>query len=63
VKDYYGQEDPRFAEKILEDERYINPKPNELPWETMASRAEEVMKRLHQELLAAGYPEYPPQRT
>jgi hypothetical protein len=60
LKDYYGQEDPEFAAKVLADERYINPKPSELPWETMATRAEEVMKRLHQELLDAGYPAYPP---
>jgi hypothetical protein len=53
-------EEPEFAAKILADERYINPKPGELPWEAMAIRAEEVMKRLHQELLDAGYPPYPP---
>jgi hypothetical protein len=60
LKDYFGQEDPEFAAKILADESYINPKPTELPWEDMAIRAEEVMKRLHQELLDAGYPPYPP---
>jgi hypothetical protein len=60
LKDHFGEADPAFAAKILADERYINPKPGELPWEAMAVRAEEVMKRLHQELLDAGYPAYPP---
>jgi hypothetical protein len=60
LKDYFGQEDPEFADKILKDEQFINPKPDALPWEAMAIRAEEVMKRLHQELLDAGYPPYPP---
>ena len=61
LRDYFGQEDPEFAEKILRDEKFINPKPDILPWEAMAIRAEQVMKRLHQELLDAGYPPYPPE--
>lgn len=61
LKDYFGEEDEAFAEKILRDEQFINPKPDALPWEAMAIRAEEVMKRLHQELLDAGYPPYPPE--
>jgi hypothetical protein len=59
LKEYYGDADPAFKEKILEDERYINPKPDPIPWETMACRAEEVMKRLHLELIDLGYPKYP----
>ena len=72
LQDYYAGRgeaipDPEFAEKILKDECYINPKAiNDpsvviLPWEAMAIRSEEVMIRLHQELLAAGYPAYPPE--
>ena len=58
--------DEEFKAKVLADECYINPKSIKepakviLPWEAMAIRSEEVMKKLHQELLAAGYPAYPP---
>jgi len=72
LQEYYesrgeARPDPRFAEKILKDECYINPKsPTDaslviLPWEAMAIRAEEVMIRLHKELLRLGYPAYPPE--
>jgi hypothetical protein len=53
--------DERFKAKILADECYINPKPTPIPWEAMAIRAEEVMKRLHVELVKRGYPDYPPE--
>jgi hypothetical protein len=52
--------DPEYAQTIQDDECYINPKPDEISWEKMAFRAEEVMLRLHRELLAEGYPPHPP---
>jgi hypothetical protein len=69
LKNYYEYADEDFRQKILKDECFINPKPdpdipnpqpNILPWEAMAIRAETVMKRLHEELVADGYPPYPP---
>jgi hypothetical protein len=65
LRQYYPILDSEYAEefkqKILADECYINPKPTPIPWEAMAIRAEEVMKRLHDELVAEGYPVYPPE--
>jgi hypothetical protein len=61
LREYYPFADEEFKEKILADERYINPKPTAISWKTMAERAEEVMIRLHGELLAQGYPAYPPE--
>ena len=72
LREYYpGREQeppgPEYAERILADECYINPKaikdPSRviLPWEAMAIRAEEVMIRLHNELMREGYPPYPPE--
>jgi hypothetical protein len=66
LREYYPGRDtpppgPEFAQTILDDECYINPKPTEISWKEMATRAEEVMKRLHKELVAEGYPRYPPE--
>jgi hypothetical protein len=61
LREYYPLADEAFKKKILDDERYINPKPTPIPWKTMAIRAEEVMKHLHKELLEEGYPAYPPE--
>jgi hypothetical protein len=71
LQEYYAARDeaspsPAFVAKIQKDECYINPKSTSdplkviLPWEAMAIRSEEVMIRLHQELLDAGYPPHPP---
>jgi hypothetical protein len=46
--------DPEYANTIVKDECYINPKPKGISWKEMAFRAEEVMTRLHKELLAEG---------
>ncbi len=56
LSDFYGDADPKFAARIQADERYINPKPEAISWEIMAHRAEEVMKRLYQEVHDEGYP-------
>ena len=66
LQDYYPilsseEADEDFKAKVLADECYINPKPTPIPWEAMAIRAEEVMKRLHGELVELGYPAYPPE--
>ena len=61
LREYYPFAEEAFKQKVLDDERYINPKPTPIQWKTMAIRAEEVMKRLHSELLAEGYPVYPPE--
>jgi hypothetical protein len=53
--------DPEYTQIIQDDECKINPKPNEISWKEMAYRAEEVMIRLHKELLAEGYPKHPPE--
>jgi hypothetical protein len=55
LKEFYAQAPPDWAKKIRDDEQYINPKPNEIPWAEMARRAEQVMKRLHAEVLDAEY--------
>jgi hypothetical protein len=65
LREYYpilkSEFEEEFKQMILDDECYINPKPTPIPWEAMAIRAEEVMKRLHDELVAEGYPVYPPE--
>ena len=67
LREYYpGKETqqppgPEYAQTIQDDECYINPKPTTITWKEMAFRAEEVMIRLHQELLAEGYPKHPPE--
>ena len=54
--------DPEYyAQTIVRDECYINPKPTGISWKEMAFRAEAVMIRLHTELLAEGYPPHPPE--
>jgi hypothetical protein len=61
LSDFYGNAEDAFKERILRDERFINPKPDILPWEAMAVRAEKVMRDLHDELVNEyGYPPYPP---
>ena len=40
---------------IRDHERYINPKPDTIPWEEMARRAEQVMKELFAEVQETGY--------
>ena len=66
LREYYPGRDarppgPEFAQTILDDECYINPKPTTISWKEMAIRAEKVMVRLHKELVDEGYPQYPPE--
>ena len=42
---------------IRDHERYINPKPDTIPWEEMARRAEQVMKELYAAVQETGYAE------
>ena len=57
LQDYYGDTPPAWAKRIWDDENFINPKPDTIPWSEMARRAEEVMKRLHAEVQSGGYTE------
>lgn len=57
LKDYYNNADPEFAKMIRDDERLINPKPDIIPWEAMAIRAEKIMIRLYEQVEAEGYEE------
>lgn len=57
LQDFYPDASPEFAKKIRDHERYINPKPDQIPWEEMARRAEQVMKELYAEVRSAGYHE------
>jgi hypothetical protein len=64
LREYYPGRDqpppgPEFVQPLLDDECSINPKPTEISWKEMAYHAEKVMMRLHEQLLAEGYP-YPP---
>ncbi len=61
LSEHYEDADEEFKARILRDEGFINPKPDLLPWEAMAIRAEKVMRDLHDELVSEyGYPPYPP---
>lgn len=55
LQEFYHDAPPEFAKKIRDHERYINPKPDPIPWEEMARRAEQVMKELFAEVEDAGY--------
>ena len=57
LQDFYREAPPEFAKKIRDHERYINPKPDTIPWEEMARRAEQVMKELFAEVQETGYTE------
>ena len=57
LQDYYREAPPEFAKMIRDHERYINPKPDTIPWEEMARRAEQVMKELYAQVQATGYTE------
>ncbi len=55
LQEFYRDAPPELAKKIRDHERYINPKPDSIPWEEMARRAEQVMKELYAEVQATGY--------
>jgi hypothetical protein len=57
LQEYYRECPPEFAKMILDHERYINPKPDTIPWEEMARRAEQVMKELYAAVQDTGYAE------
>ncbi len=57
LAEHYGDAPPEWAQRILRDEEYINPKPATISWAEMARRAEQVMKELHRETENAGYSE------
>ena len=57
LQEYYKDAPPEFAKMIRDQERYINPKPDTIPWEEMARRAEQVMKELFAQVQDSGYPE------
>ena len=55
LQEFYREAPPEFAKMIRDHERYINPKPDTIPWEEMARRAEQVMKELFAEVQDTGY--------
>ena len=55
LQEYYRETPPEFAKMIRDHERYINPKPDTIPWEEMARRAEQVMKELYAAVQETGY--------
>jgi hypothetical protein len=55
LQEFYREAPPEFAKMIRDHERYINPKPDTIPWEEMARRAEQVMKELFAEVQETGY--------
>jgi hypothetical protein len=55
LQEYYRDAPPEFARMIRDHERYINPKPDHIPWEEMARRAEQVMKELFAQVQETGY--------
>ena len=57
LQDYYREAPPEFARMIRDHDRYINPKPDPIPWEEMARRAEQVMKELYAAVQETGYTE------
>ena len=57
LQEHYKDAPPEFAKMIRDHERYINPKPDTIPWEEMARRAEQVMKELFAQVQESGYPE------
>jgi hypothetical protein len=57
LQEYYRETPPEFAKMIRDHERYINPKPDTIPWEEMARRAEQVMKELYAAVQKTGYTE------
>jgi hypothetical protein len=57
LQDFYRYAPPEFAKMIRDHERYINPKPDTIPWEEMARRSEQVMKELFAQVQATGYAE------
>jgi hypothetical protein len=57
LQEFYRDAPPEFARMIRDHERYINPKPDMIPWEEMARRAEQVMKELYAQVQETGYAE------
>jgi hypothetical protein len=57
LQEHYKDAPPEFAKMIRDQERYINPKPDTIPWEEMARRAEQVMKELFAQVQDSGYAE------
>jgi hypothetical protein len=57
LQEFYREAPPEFAKMIRDHERYINPKPDTIPWEEMARRAEQVMKELFAQVQETGYAE------
>lgn len=57
LQEFYREAPPEFAKLIRDHERYINPKPDTIPWEEMARRSEQVMKELFAQVQETGYAE------
>ena len=55
LQEFYRDAPPEFAKMIRDHERYINPKPDMIPWEEMARRSEQVMKELFAQVQETGY--------
>ncbi len=55
LREHWGDADPEFARRVLQDNELINPGPPRLSWEEMAQRSEEVMKGLWQEIQNDGF--------
>src|SRR6478736_7042442 len=58
LQEFYREAPPEFAKMIRDHERYINPKPDTIPWEEMARRSEQVMKELFADVQKTGYTEW-----
>ena len=57
LQEFYRDAPPEFAKMIRDHERYVNPKPDTIPWEEMARRSEQVMKELFARVQETGYAE------
>ena len=57
LQEFYREAPPEFAKMIRDHESYINPKPDTIPWEEMARRAEQVLKELFAQVQESGYAE------
>jgi hypothetical protein len=55
LQEFYREAPPEVAKQIRDHERYINPKPDPIPWQEMARRAEEKMKEMFVEVQKTGY--------
>ncbi len=58
LQEFYQFASPEFCKTVRDHERYINPKPDTIPWEEMARRSEQVMKELFADVQKTGYTEW-----